>query len=83
MRVRLANHFAFDSRMGENGNLVAHRARRQEKACFLAELFRRGPLQLFYRGVVAPAIVAEFGADHPLEHGRRRLGHRVASQINK
>ena len=68
--------------VGHLGDEVAHRPRRDEEARFLAEQLGCAFLEGVDRRVVAEDVVAEFGLGHRPEHGRGRVGDRVAAQVD-
>ena len=79
---RLPDHLVTGPAMDPDGNLVAHRARRKEHGCFLAEQ-RRHP---FAEGIDARVgeglFVAHRRFSHRLAHFRRRQGLCVAVEVD-
>ena len=64
------------------GDEVAHRARGDEQAGLLAEQLGGPLLERVDGGVVPEDVVADLGVGHRPAHRRRRVGDRVAAQVD-
>ena len=68
--------------MGQDRDLVAHRAGRQKNRRFLAEQRGHPVAQLMDRGIVAVLLVADLGGHHRGLHSGRGLCLRVGIQVD-
>ena len=69
-------------RQSEHGGLIRHRARRKEQRALRAEQFRRPLLEPAGGGVAVEQVVPDLGLGDRPPHRQRRLGYRVASQVD-
>ena len=79
---RLAQQLVPRLRVGPDANLVGHGTRRHEERRLLTEQRRHFFLEAIYRRVLSENIVANLCRQHDGAHGRRRLRHGIAAQID-
>ena len=68
--------------MGVDGHLIPHRSRSHEKTGLLAQHRCDLLLKAIHRRVFAKDIIPHLGRCHGLPHRSRRLGKRIATQID-
>ena len=75
--------FVAGTGLGEQRDEVGHRAAGDVEGGLLAGALGGRRFQFGDRGVFAEDVVADFGLEHGLAHGRGRFGHGVGTQIDQ
>jgi hypothetical protein len=65
-----------------DGELIPHRSRGDEEGGFFAAPARDESFERDHRGVFPIDVVTDFGLGHGFSHGRGRLRHGVAAEVN-
>ena len=82
MGHRMGENLIAGAAMGENGDLVAHRARRQEHRRLLAEEVCHAGAEGVDRRILAALLVADLGGHHRRPHRRARARLGVREQVH-
>ena len=83
MAARFAEKFVAGPAMKPQADLVRHRAGGNEQGHFLAQQSGDPLFELCDRGIFVKHVVADFGGSHRGPHPGRRLGDRVAAEVQR